>query len=165
MNFMQLPEVPRLTLENVTVAACLLDMPGDLVTIDLTIEGGRIVAGPGTPVDMRRAMVFPAFIDVHTHLDKGHIQPRCPNPDGTFRGARTATTVDRAQRWNARDVGRRMDFALRSAWAHGTRAIRTHLDSTASQYRVSFGVLRTAGQVGRPNRTSGGQPVRYRSGG
>ena len=142
MNFMQLPQVPRLTLENVTVAACLLDMPGDLVTTDLTIEGGRIAAGPGTPVDMRRAMVFPAFIDVHTHLDKGHIQPRCPNPDGTFRGARTATTADRAQRWNARDVGRRMDFALRSAWAHGTRAIRTHLDSTVSQYRVSFGVFR-----------------------
>ena len=152
MNFMKIPEIPRLTLKNVTVPACLLDLPGDLVTTDLTIEGGRIAEGPGAPVDMRRAMVFPAFIDVHTHLDKGHIQPRCPNPDGTFGGARIATAADRAQRWDARDVGRRMDFALRSAWAHGTRAIRTHLDSVAPQHRVSFGVFsRVAGRVGRPN--------------
>ncbi len=142
MNFTELPEVPRLTLKNVTVPACLLDQPGDLVMTDLTIDGGRIAAGPGTPVDMRCAMVFPAFIDVHTHLDKGHIQPRCPNPDGTFGGALTATAADRAQRWDARDVGRRMDFGLRSAWAHGTRAIRTHLDSVARQHRVSFGVFR-----------------------
>jgi cytosine deaminase len=142
MNFTELPEVPRLTLKNVTVPACLLGLPGDLVTTDLNIEAGRIATEPGDPVDMRRAMVFPAFIDVHTHLDKGHIQPRCPNPDGTSGEALTATAADRAQRWDARDVGRRMDFALRSAWAHGTRAIRTHLDSVAPQHRVSFGVFR-----------------------
>jgi cytosine deaminase len=29
---------------------------------------------------MGGAMVFPAFVDMHTHLDKGHIWGRAPNP-------------------------------------------------------------------------------------
>ena len=34
-------------------------------------------------------LVLPRFVDGHTHLDKGHILHRAPNPDGTFLGART----------------------------------------------------------------------------
>jgi cytosine/creatinine deaminase len=74
-------------------------------------------------------MVLPAFVDMHTHLDKGHIWPRSPNPDGTFMGALTTVGADRAARWTAADVAARMEFSLRCAYAHGTRAIRTHLDS------------------------------------
>jgi hypothetical protein len=39
--------------------------------------------------------VLPGFVDIHTHLDKGHIWPRRPNPDGTFMGALTAVLADR----------------------------------------------------------------------
>ena len=35
-----------------------------------------------------------------------------------------------------------MDFALRCAYAHGTRAIRTHLDSVSPQHQVSWPVFR-----------------------
>jgi cytosine deaminase len=86
-------------------------------------------------------MVLPAFVDMHTHLDKGHIWPRAPNPDGTFMGALTAVGADRTARWRAGDVRARMDFALRCAFAHGTRAIRTHLDAIPPQDAVSFGVF------------------------
>ncbi len=80
-------------------------------------------------------MVFPAFIDMHTHLDKGHIWGRAPNPDGTFMGALTTVGADRAANWTAEDVRTRMEFSLRCAYAHGTRAIRTHLDASRRRTR------------------------------
>ncbi len=138
---MILPEGP-LRLENITVPACLLGQPGDLTRTALSIADGRIAAGGGTPVDMKGAMVFPAFVDMHTHLDKGHIWPRTPNPDGTFMGALNAVGSDREASWSADDVRARMDFSLRCAFAHGTRAIRTHLDSIPPQDDISWAVFR-----------------------
>jgi cytosine/creatinine deaminase len=138
---MILPEGP-VRLENVTVPACLLGQPSDLIRTSLSVDGGRIVAGGGVPVDMKGAMVFPAFVDMHTHLDKGHIWPRTPNPDGTFMGALTAVGGDRESSWSAEDVRARMDFALRCAFAHGTGAIRTHLDSIPPQDDISWAVFR-----------------------
>jgi cytosine deaminase len=78
---------------------------------------------------------------MHTHLDKGHIWDRAPNPDGSFPGALETVGADRAANWSAQDVRARMDFALRCAWAHGTRAIRTHLDSIAPQDDISWPVF------------------------
>ncbi len=141
MDFRSLPPGP-LRLLNVTVPACLIGEAGDLVRASLTIDNGVIGDGPGVPVDMGGAMALPCFVDVHTHLDKGHIWPRSPNPDGTFMGALGATGADRTARWSAADVRARMDFSLRCAFAHGTRAIRTHLDSIPPQDDISFGVFR-----------------------
>ncbi|MES2666036.1 MAG: cytosine deaminase [Pseudomonadota bacterium] len=134
MDFKTLPPGP-VTLGDVTVPACLLGQPGDLVRTSLPIGGG------GAVIDMGGAMVLPAFVDMHTHLDKGHIAPRSPNPDGTFQGALTASGADRTARWTAADVARRMEFSLACAYAHGTRAIRTHLDSIPPQDAISFGVF------------------------
>ncbi|QYZ71991.1 cytosine deaminase [Neotabrizicola shimadae] len=144
MDFRTLPDLPRLRLANMTAPACLLGQQGDLVPLALTIEGGRIVADdPAAPaVDMGRAMVFPTFTDMHTHLDKGHIWPRTPNPDGSFAGALTAVGGDREASWSAEDVRARMEFSLRCALAHGTSAIRTHLDSIPPQDAISWGVFR-----------------------
>ena len=86
-------------------------------------------------------MVWPCFVDMHTHLDKGHILPRQANPDGTFTGALDAVADDRRTNWTAADVEARMDFAIRCAWAHGTALIRTHLDSAAPQHRISWPVF------------------------
>ena len=146
MAFLTLPDAGTsdsgpITLENLTAPACLVGQPGDLVGLDLSIKDGRITEQAGMPIDMRGAMVFPAFIDMHTHLDKGHIWPRSPNPDGTFMGALETVRADREARWSADDVRRRMDFSLRSAYAHGTRAIRTHLDSKAPQQTISWPVF------------------------
>ncbi|RWQ39866.1 MAG: cytosine deaminase [Mesorhizobium sp.] len=94
-------------------------------------------------VDLGGRIVMPCFVDCHTHIDKGHIWPRKPNPDGTFMGALNATGADRTARWSADDVARRMDFSLRCAYAHGTRAMRTHLDSVAPQEEISWPVFET----------------------
>jgi cytosine deaminase len=120
-----------------------------LVKADLVITDGKVEAihSPANRpadvpvVDLRDGMVWPCFTDMHTHLDKGHVLPRNPNPDGTFMGALEAVTVDREAYWSAADVATRMDFALRSAFAHGTHLIRTHLDSIAPQHRISFEVF------------------------
>jgi cytosine deaminase len=118
--------------------------------VDVVITDGRIAAitpvaaarPPGLPViDLRQGLVLPRSVDIHTHLDKGHIWGRSPNPDGTFMGARTSVAADREARWSAADVARRMDFALRCAFAHGTAAIRTHLDSIGPQTAISWPVF------------------------
>src|SRR5690606_2722040 len=91
--------------------------------------------------EMDGGLVLPAFVDLHTHLDKGHIWPRQPNPDGSFISALQATADDREAHWSATDVARRMDFALRCAYAHGTAAIRTHLDSEPPQHEIGWDVF------------------------
>jgi len=130
-----------LRLRNVTVPGCLIGKTDDLVVTDITIDGGQIMDRGGTDVDMARAMVFPCFVDMHTHLDKGHIWPRAANPDGTFMGALTTVSGDRTANWSAEDVAARMEFSLRCAYAHGTRAIRTHLDSIPPQDEISWPVF------------------------
>jgi len=107
----------------------------------------RIVAEPAViedsvpSLDLAGKMVLPRFVDVHTHLDKGHIFARASNPDGTFFGALTTVAADRERNWGADDVRARMDFALRCAFHHGTGAIRTHLDSLAKQSGISWPVF------------------------
>ncbi|MEM9708156.1 MAG: cytosine deaminase [Pseudomonadota bacterium] len=141
MDFITLP-TGDFTLKNVTLPAALLGQDGDLITTDMALSGGRIAEAPiGPEVDMARAIVLPAFVDMHTHLDKGHIWPRAANPDGTFMGALNAVGADRSARWTAEDVRARMEFGLRAAYAHGTRAIRTHLDSIPPQHSISFPVF------------------------
>ncbi|MDG3041592.1 cytosine deaminase [Roseicyclus marinus] len=141
MDFTHLPH-GDVTLANVTVPACLIGQTGDLVRTDISITGGRIGPPQAIAVDMQGAMVFPAFVDMHTHLDKGHIWPRSPNPDGSFMGALTTVRADSSARWNAADLRARMGFSLRAAYAHGTRAIRTHLDSITPQDDISWPVFR-----------------------
>ncbi|RWJ99405.1 cytosine deaminase [Mesorhizobium sp.] len=124
---------------------------------DMTVANGKISGivahgkskAPAYAVDLGGRIVLPCFVDCHTHIDKGHIWPRKPNPDGTFMGALNATGADRAARWNAEDVARRMDFSLRCAYAHGTKAMRTHLDSVAPQEEISWPVFETMRETWR----------------
>jgi len=142
MDFRILPATGAVRLENVTVPGCLIGQRG-LVRMAISIADGTIAEAGGTPVDMGGAMVIPCFVDMHTHLDKGHIWPRSPNPDGTFMGALDTVRADKPGRWTARDLVPRMGFSLRSAYAHGTRAIRTHLDyfGDTDDARVSWEVF------------------------
>jgi cytosine/creatinine deaminase len=144
-----------LVLRNARVPLCLLpgftglaDQDG-LVAADLAIRAGKITAvqtASATPIsqgetDLDRGMVLPCFVEAHTHLDKGHIWPRRRNPDGTFMGALDNVGLDREAHWSAADLRARMEFALKSAYAHGTSAIRTHLDSIGAQVAISWNLF------------------------
>lgn len=147
------PATGRVLLVNATLPSAVtggtLNHLGDgLGRADIQIEHGEVtaIAPPGlltsreglTVVDLDGGLVLPGFVDMHTHLDKGHIWPRRPNPDGTFTGALQAVMADRPSRWTAADLRRRMEFALRCAHAHGTVMIRTHLDSIPPQEEISW---------------------------
>lgn len=146
-----IPADRHYTLTNASVPEAVMGEPqsGALARVDISVADGRITAivpagsAPVQPgvVEMDGGIVLPAFVDLHTHLDKGHIWPRRPSPDGTWLGALLAVQADRESNWAAGDVERRMDFALRCAYAHGTAAIRTHLDSAPPQHEISFDVF------------------------
>lgn len=136
------------------------DAPGTdgCVRTDVLVRGGRIAAigpgvAPGLPaVDLDGGLLWPTCVELHTHLDKGHTLNRARNPDGTLLGAVTAVREDRLAHWSAGDVERRFEFSLRCAWAHGTSAIRTHIDSYHPQAPISWPVFarlreRWAGRV------------------
>ena len=115
--------------------------------LDISIADGRIVeivpAGAivGPSIDCLGGMVLPCFVDMHTHIDKGHIWSRVAHTDGTLAGAIDVTARDRGLRWTSTDVTLRMEFSLKCAYAHGTSMIRTHIDSAAPQHLVSWPVF------------------------
>ena len=113
-GFLALPDAADYVLEDATVPASLIDGPAPgpvrdgLVRADVVVAGGVIQAltapGAARPADrasvaLDGAMLFPCFVDAHTHLDKGHIWPRAANPDGTFPGALAAVGADRERNW------------------------------------------------------------------
>ncbi|MDJ1158367.1 cytosine deaminase [Chelatococcus sp. SYSU_G07232] len=156
-GFAAIPAAVAYRLHNVALPLCLAatgGLAGDahgLTRADITVAEGRIAsvlpAGTATPdddlpaVDCDGGIALPRFVDIHTHLDKGHIWPRRPNPDGTFMGALDSVALDREAHWTAEDVFARMDFGLRAAFAHGTGALRTHLDSVGKQTAISWPVF------------------------
>jgi cytosine deaminase len=153
-DFITIPQaLTRFRLANARVPVCLvadaarLKSGADgLAPCDIVIEKERIagidpaaVVQDGLPrFDLDRGIVLPRLVDMHTHIDKGHIWHRAPNPDGSFMGARTTVMADREANWSRDDVARRMDFALRCAFAHGTGALRTHIDSYPKQIPISW---------------------------
>ncbi len=154
---MPFPALPAgdmvLTAATIPLAIARADLVADadgLASGDLFLSHGRVaaIAPPGAlrpegvpVVDLDGGLVLPGLVDMHTHLDKGHIWPRKPNPDGSFMGALQAVAEDRAANWSAEDVRRRVDFALRTAYVHGTVLIRTHIDSIPPQDGISWPVL------------------------
>jgi cytosine/creatinine deaminase len=156
-GFAAVPDGPAFGLANARVPVCLVDAPAlaadvdGLAQVDITVAdgvinsilpAGMLLAEAGTPrLDLKGGLVFPRFVEAHTHLDKGHIWPRRRNPDGTFLGALGSVLADREANWTAPDLKARMDFSLRSAFAHGTRAIRTHIDSVGPQIAISWPVF------------------------
>ncbi len=153
-GFATLPSASAFRIVNARAPACLVsgaalaaDREG-LARLDIVIADRRIVsilpAGMAgqhddfPAYDMDGGIVLPRLVDVHTHLDKGHIWPRAANPDGSFMGALNTVFADREANWSAEDVRARMEFSLQSAFAHGTGAIRTHLDSLGKQIDISW---------------------------
>ncbi|MDJ0572373.1 MAG: cytosine deaminase [Pleurocapsa sp. MO_192.B19] len=143
-------------LKNAHVPSCLINLDDyrqqtreGLSLVDLKISNGEIeqVLAANTieekipSLDLQNKIVLPCFIDVHTHLDKGHIWERSPNINGTFDMALNKAIADAEKYWQPEDVYRRMDFGLKCSYAHGTQAIRTHIDSYGEQAKISLDVF------------------------
>ncbi|NTF33550.1 cytosine deaminase [Rhizobium skierniewicense] len=150
-GFTRVPQEERFalinaTLPSVTVEGFAAPAKDGLVSADIVIAGGMIEAvlpAGSAPLDLprtdlRNGMIFPCFVDMHTHLDKGHVWDRRANPDGTFTGALDNVREDRVAHWSSQDIRARMEFSLKAAFAHGTKLIRTHLDSVPPQTDISF---------------------------
>jgi cytosine/creatinine deaminase len=117
------------------------DRPDDdgLVTRHLEINQGQIQHISDRPpsaedleqftgIDLAGGQIWPCFVDAHAHLDKGHTWPRRPNPSGTFDDALKAAQSD-SPCWTPEGLYARMEFGIKCSYAHGTQALRTHLDS------------------------------------
>ena len=160
---MEIPPNGSFTLANARVHSSLTPGmtdtdPDGFALADIAVADGKIAriearrpsaAAPADAIDLVGRIIMPCFVDCHTHIDKGHIWPRKPNPDGSFMGALNAAGQDRAARWSADDVARRIDFSLRSAYAYGTKALRTHIDSVPPQEEISWPVFQTMRETWR----------------
>ena len=150
------PNVTDFRITNARVPVCLVADASrltpnaeGLAPCDIVVSNGRIATiGPVGATqdalqsfDIDHGIVLPRLVDVHTHIDKGQIWQRAQNPNGTHLGARNAVMADRDANWSAEDVARRMDFALRCAFAYGTGALRTHIDSYPKQTAITWSVF------------------------
>jgi cytosine/adenosine deaminase-related metal-dependent hydrolase len=117
-GFCEIPDASEYVLCNASVpAVCLPDSTAgfdrdsdDLVRCNIHVADGRIAkisnACPSTgatAVDLQGGCVFPAFADLHTHIDKSHSCERSRNPTGNLSGADSSTARD-ASFWDRDDV-------------------------------------------------------------
>ena len=151
-----IPSSERYWLKNAHIPVSLLENEGfstqtaeGLTLVNLEINDGNINRITSTippednipVIDLKKKIVFPCFVDMHTHLDKGHSWQRCPNHDGTFDSALKMVLEDSRREWRLEDVYRRMEFGVKCSYAHGTAAIRTHIDSFGQQAQISLTAL------------------------
>lgn len=108
------------------------------------IEDGivqSVEAGPGeADLELSTAILLPGFLDAHTHLDKAHSWERAPNKSGTFNEALHNIEADKVN-WTTEDVYRRASYSLKCAYAYGTVALRSHVDTGLPWARRSYEAL------------------------
>lgn len=122
-----------------------------LALLDIHLEGGRIIAiagpgagptGEGVPLaDLGSGLVLPGLVDCHTHIDKGQVAARSPNADGRFVTALDAAAGDAQRHPGVEDMITRARFQLRAAHAHGTVALRSHVDANPARFDARFDAL------------------------
>ncbi len=141
----QLP--PRYWLANARVAPSAVEGRHDGL-ISIRIADGAVEAIQATPqgndapvFDLLGAMVFPAFVDPHTHLDKGDLLAVGVASERNLVDAIDAVRSDYAH-WSRHELEVRTGFGLRTAFAHGSRAINTYCDWSGPEAPLAWTVLR-----------------------
>ena len=103
---------------------------------DVEIAGGVIAAvhAPGGAdqsnerIDLKGALLLPAFVDGHIHLDKTHWgAPRLPHVEG--HSVRERIAAERVERHRvALPIEARASALIRTLIANGTTRVRSHID-------------------------------------
>jgi cytosine/creatinine deaminase len=97
------------------------------------LRDGQIAAIEAVPngaaprIDLDGAWLVSGFVDPHTHLDKGDLLAMGLPVHRRLHDAIDAVRHD-YPRWISSELHARGDFALRTAQAHGVRAMNTYLD-------------------------------------
>jgi cytosine deaminase len=135
---------------SVPLNVCVRD---GLVPVDVHVLDGRIatVQAPdgksppdeATVLDLQGGIILPGLVDCHTHLDKGQVAARSQNADGRFATALAAAAADSARHVGMDDLTCRAEFQLRAAFAHGTVAVRSHVDAHPDRFDRRFDALLT----------------------
>ena len=83
---------------------------------------------PGERIDLAGALLLPAFVDGHIHLDKTHWgAPRLPHVEG--RSVRERIAAERVERHRvALPIEARASALIRTLIANGTTRVRSHVD-------------------------------------
>lgn len=114
--------------------------------VALLVDEGRIAAiehqprGDAVQFDLDGATVLTGFVDPHVHLDKGDLLAMGLQPADTLMDAVAAAHADYA-RWTEDELRQRIGFGLRTAFAHGTRALNTYCDWSQPQGPLAWTVL------------------------
>ena len=114
--------------------------------LSLLVEGGHITAlqpqarGDAPRFELDGALLFPAFVDPHCHLDKGDLLAAGLAPEQELHAAIDAVRNDYA-RWTRSELEARIGFALRTAQAHGTRHLLTYADWPGGAVPLAWQVL------------------------
>jgi cytosine deaminase len=118
--------------------------------VDLRIAGGLVdevrpagaaEARPNEQVeDLGGYVLLPSPVDPHAHLDKALLGERAPNPHGDLLSAIAAIRSIYGELSKA-DIARRAREAALIAVAHGTTAIRSHVDCGVGRGLASIEAL------------------------
>ena len=145
----------RYWLANVRVPARLLESTSPTSAappVALLIDLGRIASialrpEGGAPVfDLQQATVFPAFVDPHTHLDKGDLLAVGAPVQRNLFAAIDAVRADYVK-WTRHELVARIGFGLRTAYAHGTRALNSYCDWSEPDGPLAWQVLQEIGRA------------------
>ena len=156
-TFAAVPKSPAYRIANARVPVDLAPAVADraaadrLAACDIVVDGGRVamlrpvgtvpVAADLPTVDLAAASSCRASstcTPISTRATSGRARRIRTAPS---RRARRRSTPTARRTGRADDVRARMDFALRCAYAHGTGALRTHLDSLPPQHAISWPVF------------------------
>jgi len=97
--------------------------------------------------------VLPRLVDVHTHIDKGHIWAPRKIPTAPTWAPRTAVMADREANWSRTTWPGAWTLRCAAPFAHGTGALRTHIDSYPKQTPISWPLFaEMARALERPHR-------------
>ena len=106
----------------------------DLCSVSITWENGFVSElKPLKNTDKKpKNILFPRFVETHSHVDKSFIWADFPNPESNYEGALSVNLKEHKTRTTDK-VLKRVEKALKLSIKNGYRAVRSHIDTYKNQ--------------------------------